>query len=73
MKFKVGQRVYCSYKKKYGVVAIVAEKDVDRVVPIVVAFSNGQGLYSEDGRFFGFGGITLSIPLKDKLNKLLKL
>ena len=70
--FSVGDRVYCSIHKKYGIV-----NDEPHVFgyPVKVIFEDGEGVeyYTEDGRIYEFEKISLSIPFEEKLNKLMKL
>ena len=72
-KFKLNQRVYCKYHKKYGII-----KDIDtnnsilRSYPIAVEFDDSIDTYTKDGRWYRKDSVVL-ISLEDKINKLLKL
>ena len=73
MKFKLNQRVYCKQHKQYGKIIYVSIS-YDDSYPLVIKFDGGdQFTYTEDGRYIFNSPISLIIPLKDKLNKLLSI
>lgn len=70
MKFKLNQKVYCKKFKQYGK---IIDENNNNNYHIVVNFGVAIRTYTKDGRHLIDEPISLIIPLKDQINKLLSL